>query len=147
MRGNLLRNLVVMMAVVVTLSACRRDKILAGDHPIEFVGEWQLLIRSSCRDYGLTADKLVLKADGTFDQRVTMTNGKQLDVVDQHWQYDTADNVGHIALDKRLELFTPEHFAKEGGRAGVFEVLVVEYKSEPVIILNPDSDCVYVKSK
>ena len=124
------------------LSGCRSKKTLTGDHPQELVGTWQLLIRSSCDQYGVTSDTLILHADGTFEQQVTTKDGKRVGVTAQRWKYNELGGSRHIALDKRLEFFTPE---LTGSRMGTFEVLLVELDSEPVILLHPDSDCVYGK--
>jgi hypothetical protein len=88
----------------------------------------------------------MLHADGTFDQHVTLNDGKQINVASQRWQYTSNGTGGDISLDKRLEFFTPEHFGKRIGEGvGSFEVLPVEINSKPVIVLNPDSDCIYEK--
>jgi hypothetical protein len=104
------------------------------------------LVRSSCQDYGVKSDILILHPDGTFDQHVVLNDGKQLDAAAQRWRYNADGNTCHVALDKRLEFFVPEHFGTSGG-AGVptLEVLLVEDGSPPVIVLHPDSDCVYSK--
>jgi len=73
----MLRNLVVVAILVGTLPTCRHLRALVGDHPPELLGKWRLLIRSSCEEYGLKADALMLHADGTFDQHVTLNDGKQ----------------------------------------------------------------------
>ena len=79
-----------------------------------------------------------------FDQHVTLRDGKEFNLTAQQWRYSPERADGHIALDKRLEFFTPEHLGKSAG-VGIFEDLIVKYKSEPVIVLHPDSDCVYAK--
>lgn len=140
------RNTAVLSIFLSVLGAgCERNKLLEGEHPSELVGNWQVLVRSSCDTYGVKADTLVLYADGRFDQHVAMNDGRNFDLSAQRWSYDASDGHGHISLDKRLEFFTPEHSASRNA-AGIFEDLLMEYKSEPVIILNPDSDCVYVKN-
>jgi hypothetical protein len=142
----MLRKLITMLILGSLLVGCRRHPVLRGDHPTELTGTWQLLIRSSCSDYGVKSDILVLRADGTFDQHVTLNDGKRLDLAAQHWRYNPGSGGGHIALDKRLEFFAPEHFGKQVGEGvGTFEVLLVDLNSEPVIVLHPDSDCVYKK--
>jgi hypothetical protein len=70
----------------------------------------------------------------------------KINVASQRWQYTSNGTGGDISLDKRLEFFTPEHFGKRIGEGvGSFEVLPVEINSKPVIVLNPDSDCIYEK--
>jgi len=134
------------LVVLGILCSCRQQTVLVGDHPKELVGTWQLLVRSSCNQYGVKSDALTLHADGTFDQQVIFDDGKRVSASAQHWDYNADGSHGHIALDKRLEFFEPELTqAKKGGSAGMFEVLLVDFQYEPVILLNPDSDCVYGK--
>lgn len=144
----MLRKIVLLAIVIGTLSSCRGHKNLTGDHPYELVGTWELLIRGSCTDYAIKSDRLVLHPDGTFEQHIISNSGKRIDATGQHWQYQANDGTGHIALDKRLESFTPEFSGHSKGQSvATFEVLIVEVKSEPVIVLHPDSDCVYSKSQ
>jgi hypothetical protein len=91
---------------------------------------------------------MVLRADGTFDQHITLIDGRKIDVSAQRWQYNEEGGTRHIALDRRLEFFVPEHtHAAVGGGKSAFEVLLVEFDPEPVILLHPDSDCLYTKTK
>jgi hypothetical protein len=143
----MLPKLITILTLATVLAGCRRHHTLSGDHPPELIGTWQLLIRSSCADYGVKSDTWVLRADGTFDQHVVLNDGKRLDLATQHWRYEPSGDGGHIALDKRLEFFTPEHFGVQPGQGvGTFEMLIVDLDSEPVIVLHPDSDCVYSRS-
>lgn len=135
---------VVSLFLLVLSAGCTRNKLLVGEHPSELVGDWQLLIRHSCDTYGVKTDTLIMYADGSFDQHVAMNDGRKFDLSAQRWTYDASDGHGHISLDKRLEFFEPEYPASRNA-AGFSEDLLMEYKSDPVIILNPDSDCVYVK--
>jgi hypothetical protein len=127
------RYLVVLLAILIGLtSGCRRDKLLVGEHPSELVGTWRLLVRSSCSEYGLKTDTLVLYADGRFDQHVAMNNnGKKFDLSAQHWSYDSSDQHGHIALDKRLEFFAPEHSEGSIRESATFEDLLLEIDLSP----------------
>ncbi len=143
-------------AVLVTIfiftgcfSGCCKHKALVGDHPTELVGKWQLLIRSSCDQYGLKSDTMVIRPDGTFDQAVATNDDHSISQNGQHWQYFPDKDRGDISLDKRLEFFTPEHFGTSLGEGhSASEMLIVDYDGvSPVIVLNPDSDCVYVKAE
>jgi hypothetical protein len=95
----------------------------------------------------LASDTLTLGSDGTFEQHVVLKDGRHFDATAQHWSYDPSPDSGHIALDKRLEFFTPEHTSTQVGHGvSTFEVLLVDVRSsEPTILLHPDSDCVYDK--
>ena len=87
-----------------------------------------------------------MNADGTFEQHVLSKDGKKIDLTGQRWKYDANSDAGDIELDKRLESFSSENFRGATAQGvGTFEVLIVETKPEPVIVLHPDSDCVYSK--
>jgi hypothetical protein len=68
----MLRKLTITIILLSLIGGCRHLKPLVGDHPHELVGSWQLLIRSSCTQYSVASDLLVLRADGTFDQHVAL---------------------------------------------------------------------------
>src|SRR6266852_1126244 len=103
----ILRKAMVALVVLGTLVACRGHKKLVGEHPRELVGTWQLLIRSSCDEYGVKSDTLILNADGTFEQHVTSKDDKQINLTGQRWKYDAHGDAGDIELDQRLEWFAP----------------------------------------
>ena len=143
---TMLRKLSTFLALCALCSGCWRHTQIIGEHPRELVGTWKLSIRSSCSEYGLTSDNLILRLDGTFDQHVILKDGRRLDALMQRWRYEPGSDYAHLTLDKRLEFFTPEHFSTRMGEGvSTFEVLLVDVRSEPTILLNPDSDCVYGK--
>jgi hypothetical protein len=113
------------------------------------IGAWQLLIRHSCDQFGVKSDTLALRSDGSFDQHVELANGTTMDLRSQSWHYNNDGTHGHISLDKRLEFFTPEMFGMRVGQGKqMSESLIVQLNpEEPVILLNPDSDCVYIKAQ
>jgi hypothetical protein len=141
--------IIAILALVSLITGCRSHKALAGGYPSEMVGTWKLLIRSGCDSYGVQSDTLVIRADGTFDQKVVTNDGRRLDLNMQHWQYYPSKDGGDVSLDERLEFFAPEIFGKRRGEAArTSEMLIVEYDGiSPVIVLHPDSDCVYVKAE
>jgi hypothetical protein len=153
-RGNtyMMAKQIVLVSILIfggCLSGCRSRKALSGAHPAEFVGKWQLLIRSSCDQYSLRSDTMVIRSDGTFDQAVATKDGHSISQNGQHWQYFPDKDRGDISLEKRLEFFTPEHFGNKTDEGhAVSEMLIVDHGgASPVIVLNPDSDCVYVKAE
>lgn len=129
---------------------CRQQhERLKGDQPAELVGTWQLLVRSSCDQYGVKSDMMILHPDGTFDQYVTMNDNKHYQAKAQHWNYmpmeETDDS---IVLHNRLEFFTPElYHTPIGTPVSQGEVLILEGGSDPLIVLHPHWDCVYVKER
>ena len=94
---------------------------------------------------------MVIHSDGTFDQHTVIKDGGQIDSLGQRWAYMDKDS---ISLDKRRDwdihsdpsLSKPESRSNSDppGKAEL-QVLIVRFASPPVILINPDSDCVYVK--
>jgi len=68
-----------------------------------------------------------------------MKDGRSIKSTGQHWSYMEKD---HISLDqrKRWDSYSdpPEGIAE-------LEVLIVQFGKPPVILINPDEDCLYVK--
>ena len=128
------------------LLGCGGQHLFTGDHPPELVGTYHLVLGSSCSDYGVRSDTLILHPDGTFEQHVVGKSDNHIDSSFQHWRYNAAGGSGHITLDKRLEFFVPER-SQSATSSGVptFEDLIVDAKPDPTIVVNPDSDCVYTK--
>jgi hypothetical protein len=116
------------------------------------VGEWDLLLRHECENYPIRSDRLTLHADGTFDQHTVLKDGQKVESTGQHWRYLEKDS---IALSSRRdwEPHSDPNLKKstdiQPPIAGVSEneVLIVHFSSPPEILLNPDSDCVYVRTK
>ena len=64
-------------------------------------------------------------------------DGKRYDVVDQHWNILTERSV---SLDKWLDI-TDNPTGKP-----TFAVLSIEVTQPPLMLINPDSNCFYVKA-
>ena len=90
-----LPNVALILILFGALTECRHPP-LVGDHPSELVGKWELLIRSSCDDDVVKSDELVLRADGTFDQFVTLKDAKQVRLTGQRWQYESDGSDGTL---------------------------------------------------
>ena len=143
------RKLAVTLIWALLITGCRRVKPLQGVHPQEMIGTWQLLIRHSCDQYGVKSDTLVLRPDGSFDQHVALSDGKKMDMTAQSWDYSSDGAYGHIALNKRMEFFLPDVLGTHVGEGKqTFESLILQLNpDEPVILLNPDWDCVYANAQ
>lgn len=135
--------------------SCNREQRNERSRSAQLVGKWELQIRHDCKDYPIQSDIMILHPDGTFDQHTVTKDGRRIDSLGQHWAYMEKDSV---SLDKRRdwdihsdpslrgtnrETSSP---ADQAGRAEL-QVLIVQFGSPPVILINPDSDCVYVKTK
>jgi hypothetical protein len=133
----------------------RESSASAQERSRELQGTWELMIRHDCQDYPIRSDTLVLHPDGTFDQQTIMKDGRSLNSNGQRWAYMDKNS---ISLNKRRawdNASDPEMPRTSSGRStgapveGIpeFEVLIVQFESPPVILINPDSDCLYVKAK
>jgi hypothetical protein len=96
----------------------------------------------------------VLNSDGTFDQYTLAKDGRHIDSRGQHWSYMAQDA---IALDKRRGW--DAHWSSSPGSSdprnsavnnpeGVTElqVLILQFGFPSSILINPNSDCLYIKA-
>jgi hypothetical protein len=96
-------------------------------------------MRHDCEESPIHSDTLILHSDGTFDQQTTMKDGRSIKSTGQHWSYMEKD---YIFLDQRRR-WDSHSDPPEG--IGELEVLMVQFGKPPVILINPHSDCLYVK--
>lgn len=138
--------------LVFLLVSCHKDRPSEQSLSAQLTGTWELQIGHDCQDYPLQSDMMVLHSDGTFDQHTVIKDGRRVDSMAQRWAYMDKDSV---SLDKRRDwdthsdpsLSKPENRTNSNseGKAEL-QVLIVRFSSPPVILINPDSDCVYVKA-
>jgi|HubBroStandDraft_6_1064221.scaffolds.fasta_scaffold444506_1 hypothetical protein len=154
----MLRNLVVtssLLLVAFLTTSCNRQRESAESRSAQMPGTWELQMGDGCADYPIRSDTLVLRPDGTFDEHTVAKDGRALDSVGQNWEYLEENS---ISLDKlrNWDFQTdPSHPSSRGngissdGPEGIIElqVLIVQFGNPPVILINPHSDCVYVKTK
>jgi hypothetical protein len=138
-----------------TLLACHRAEPTAEERFVELQGTWEYMIRHDCQGIPIRSDTLTLHPDGTFDQETVTKDGRSINSVGQHWAYMEKN---HISLDKRrdwdnhsdpsIARRAPDR-SNSNSSDGIaeLEVLIVQFGSPPVILVNPDSDCLYVKTK
>jgi hypothetical protein len=136
-----LRQIVQLLLLGLLLAGCQHERVLQGDYPNELVGSWHLVFGSDCSSYRLASDELMLRSDGTFDQHVSATDGRHFDWTGQHWRYLPKRS---IELDQRRNFFTSQTSSTLVGVPET-EVLLLDLRSSPQILLNPHSDCVYEK--
>jgi len=124
------------LAVVVTcLCACssNQNQVLSRN---TLVGTWQLQIGSSCSSRGVISDQLIFYSDGRLEQHAVYGSGKRYDALDQRWDVIPEKSV---SLRNWLDL-TDNPTGKP-----TFAVLSVEIRRPPTILVNPDSNCFYIK--
>ena len=135
--------------------SCNRRQESPDSRSAQLVGTWELRIRHSCENYPIRSDILVLHPDGTFDQHTVASDGTLFDSFRQRWAYIEEKS---ISLDRRRDWDTHVDPSLKGPKpdkpksndpAGITElqVLIVQFGSPPVILINPNSDCAYVKTK
>ena len=143
------------ISILLPLLGCNRSEPNGQERSVELQGTWEYMIRDDCQGIPIRSDTLNLHPDGTFDQQTITKDGHSIKSVGQHWAY--MEN-NHISLNKRRDwdnqsdpsIARPAPDASNSnspeGVAGL-EVLIVQFGSPPVILVNPDSNCLYVKTK
>ena len=124
------------LAVIVAyLCACssNRNQALSRN---TLAGTWQLRIGSSCSSRGVISDRLILYSDGRLEQHAIYGSEKRYDALDQHWD---------VMPDKSVSLRNWLDLTDNPTGKPTFAVLLVETKDPPTILVNPDSDCFYLK--
>jgi hypothetical protein len=134
-------------------ASCNRQQENPEFRSAQLVGTWELEMRHGCESYPIRSDTMVLHPDGTFDQHTVAKDGELLDTTGERWAYMAKNK---ISLDKRRDwdIHSDPSLkrndtanSRSGDPRGITElqVLIVQFGSPPVILINPDSDCVYVK--
>lgn len=130
--------IIALLAVV----GCKHKKTDSEARSL-LVGEWSLHIGSDCAMYDVASDKLILHADGTFEQHTVSKRGFHYDAPAEKWDYSPEN---HVLLDSRKDFFNSQ---PENEFVGVLrgEGLIVDFKTPMLILLNPDQNCFYTKPK
>ena len=154
-KNNRLRILALAVPISLLLLSCNKTEPSVQERSRELQGTWEYMIRHDCQGSPIRSDTLSLHPDGTFDQQTVTKDGRSITSVGQHWAYMEKNS---ISLDKRRDWdnHSDPSFARprpdtatsnSGEGIAEFEVLIVQFGSRPVILVNPDSDCLYVKTK
>ncbi|MBZ5506304.1 MAG: hypothetical protein LAO78_12665 [Acidobacteriia bacterium] len=133
------RLLIIALLAVVSCKHKRTD----SEARSLLVGEWNLHIGSDCAMYGVASDKLILHSDGTLEQHTVSKRGFHYDAPAEKWDFLPEHSV---SFDSRKNFFNSQP-ANEFVGAKIGEVLLVEFTTPPVILLNPNEDCFYTKPK
>jgi hypothetical protein len=131
-------------ALIVLLLLCMcdagRKQVAPDEASNQLAGAWTLIIKSSCADFGIRGDKLILHHDGRLEQHLEMADGKRYESsADSKWSFLPENSV---SLDERFNV------AKSGPEITVekrHEILIVEF-TPPCILLNPDLNCFYQRA-
>jgi hypothetical protein len=103
----------------------------------DLVGTWTFQSGSGCK-YGVASDVLEIRQDGSFVQRTVPLGSVDATLTQGRWAYSEPRG---ISLDKRF------HVPAQGTVERRSEILVVEFSSPPIILLDPDSNCFYERSR
>ena len=140
---TMLQKIMLLCLLTYTISCCGCKRRPPKDPIAELSGKWSMVFGSSCKNYGLKSDTLVLHSDGTFDQFTVAQDGRRFEATDQHWKFSAPNS---IELDQRRNFFTTQRYQTLVG-VPEFESIIVEFTSPPTIVFNPDSDCFYTKTE
>jgi hypothetical protein len=100
-------------------------------------GRWVLNTERNCTYGAIESDELVLFPDGRMGQHLKLRDGRAFDSTNERWSFMPKTNVG---LESRWN-FPAD--AKAPTKES--ESLIVEFGRRPVIVIDPDSNCFYMK--
>ena len=134
----MLRTAIVAILGLCVCAACT-PKQRADAARRELIGNWKLNMAHNCAYGPVISDIMQLREDGGLEQSVLLQSGAKLDSDRGHWSFIPPSNVG-------LE----SHWSfPQNATAPVREStsLIVEFhrSGNPVILINPDSNCFYEK--
>jgi hypothetical protein len=130
-------NTLVVLLLMCQWVACSKQ-MTREEAKNQLAGEWMLVVKSDCENFGIRGDKLILHQDGRLEQHLEMTNAKTyVSSVDSKWSFLPRNSV---SFDERFNV------TKSNGEITVekrHEILIVEFTNPPSILLNPDMNCFY----
>jgi hypothetical protein len=103
----------------------------------QLTGRWLLDTKHDCTYGPVESDELVLHQDGRLEQHVKLKDGRTYESQNEQWSFMPKTNVW---LQSR---WTFPGDAKAPYKET--QSLIVEFGKEPVIVINPDSNCFYSK--
>jgi hypothetical protein len=105
----------------------------------ELRGRWLLHAERDCTYGPVESDELLLHEDGRLEQHLKLKDGRLFNSTDGHWSFIPTTNVGlESRWDFRSDVKDPIKRS---------ESLVVEFGKEPAIVIDPDSNCFYLKAQ
>lgn len=105
----------------------------------QLTGRWVLNTQRNCTYGPIESDELRLHEHGHMEQHLKLKDGRTYDSENERWSFIPKTNVG---LESRWNF--P---ANSKARTKESESLIVEFGKEPVIVIDPDSNCFYMKVK
>ena len=127
-------SIVVGLALMYLCAACQKPPTPDSARK-SLSGEWLLVVKSDCSDFGIRSDRLILHGNGQLEQHLEMADGRKLDSsTDSKWSFVPDHSV---SLDERFNVSKGASVEKR------HEILIVEFTNPPSILLNPDQNCFY----
>jgi hypothetical protein len=116
-----------------------RSRLSSDQAKQRLVGRYVLAVGHDCVSSGVRSSTLVLRRDGTYDQRIEFTSSEVADQIGQAWSYDGRVHLSNFRLPVTggLQKHTPTTEAS----------LRVELSHPVVILLDASSDCFYSQPK
>jgi hypothetical protein len=127
----------MLLIILIYAAGCERRQASYETQRSELVGVWKLAKVSpqSC-PYGesIKDDRLILRPDGTMEQTLVFLDGRSLESHGQRWFLYSN---GNVSLERRINVKSGQgtEFRSEG--------LVVHHGENPIMLIDPDSNCFY----
>jgi hypothetical protein len=131
----MLRTITVLLCGLLTIGCNRPPR--EAEAKQELVGRWLLNTEHNCTYGAVESDELRLYPDGRMEQHLKLRDGRTFDSQNERWSFLPKTNVG---LESRWNF--P---AKAKAPIKESESLIVEFGKQPVIVIDPDSNCFYMK--
>jgi len=132
----MLRTIVAILGSLILIGCNRPPNEVEAKQ--QLTGRWLLNTERNCTYGPVASDELVLHQDGRLEQHVKLKDGRTYESQNEQWSFMPKSNVW---LQSR---WTFPADAKAPYKET--QSLVVEFGKEPAIVINPDSNCFYMKA-
>ena len=126
---------IVLLCALLMLGCSRPPTVAEAKR--ELTGRWILNTKHNCTYGPVESDELLLHEDGRLEQHLKLKDGRVFDSTDGRWSFIPRTNVG---LESRWDFRADVKQPVKGS-----ESLIVEFGKDPVIVIDPDSNCFYMK--
>lgn len=126
---------IVLLCALLMLGCGRPPTVVEAKR--ELTGRWTLNTKHNCTYGPVESDELLLHEDGRLEQHLKLKDGRVFDSTDGRWSFIPRTNVG---LESRWDFRADVKQPVKGS-----ESLIVEFGKDPVIVIDPDSNCFYMK--
>ena len=131
----MLRTVIVLLCGLFVIGCNRQPSETEAKR--QLTGRWLLDTKHDCAYGPVASDELLLHEDGRLEQHLKLKDGRLFNSTEGHWSFIPKTNVG---LESRWDFRTDVKEPVKGS-----ESLIVEFGKDPVIVIDPDSNCFYSK--